>query len=55
MIKKKFTVLSAVCFLVAAILFFAVVKNVVLGICFSALGVSALIRAFVINKNNDGK
>ena len=50
--KKGLTVLSAICFFLAAIIFFAVVKNTALGICCTSLGAGALVRLSVMNKKN---
>jgi len=53
--KKGMTVLSAICFFAAAIIFFVMAKNITLGICFTSLGVGAIVRALVLNKNNNDK
>ena len=50
--KKWLTLLSAICFFIAAIIFFAVTESTALGICFTALGAGAIIRFFVMNKNS---
>ena len=55
MIKKRLTAVSAICFFVAAVIFFAVVKNTALGICCLSLGASALVRLSVMNKKDSNE
>jgi len=50
--KKGLTLLSAICFLVAAIIFFLVAKNIVPGICFAVLGIASFARFIFWNKKN---
>ena len=53
--KKRLTVLSAICFFLAAALLFVVVKNTALGICCALLCVASLVRIFVMNKKNNNE
>ena len=50
--KKGLTLLSAICFLVAAIIFFVMAKNNALGIAFTSFGVGAIVRFIFWNKKN---
>ena len=51
--KKGVKILSAICFFVCAMIFFVMLENTALGICFAVLGVGGFVRCFGGNKSDD--
>ena len=51
--KKRLEMLSSICFFVCAIIFFVMLENTALGICFAVLGAGELVRYFGGNKSDD--